>query len=141
MCILEATDEFYSIESVAAFMGAIVDLCFDLVDSPVEKTYAWYVGIFNFVHRDLMQPGWYGQDFLELQPMITSFKRISHEPFKSYQTSGMETSRWHSLHHLVQDLRDVGGVEGLHGGIYVGSHKLFENEYSRTSTRSSVEME
>lgn len=72
--------------------------------------------------------------------MIDSFKIIAIKTYMAYQPSGMATSKANPLHHFVQDLRDVGGVEGVHEGLYEGTHELFKNEFNRSSKSTGKEM-
>lgn len=49
----------------------------------------------------------------------------------------MGSQKWHILDHLVDALRETGGIEFLHCALYEGSHKDFQNVF-RKSSRSWV---
>lgn len=57
-----------------------------------------------------------------------------------YQASDMGTQKWHLPDYPPAGLRDVGGVEYLHGGVLEGAHTLFKHLYSKSSTRKGIDL-
>lgn len=53
----------------------------------------------------------------------------------------MGKRKWHSLDHLVESVKELGGIKYLHGGIYDQSHKHVYEDYSSTIKLMSSAME
>lgn len=139
--MLEAKD-YDSVDMVSPFLGSIIDYCCGTAyHAPVTKAFTMYVDMVAFITRRFRTPGWTEDELTELDYDIKAFKSHSCSVFSSYQASGMGTSKWHSLDHVVESLRHVGGIEYLHGGLYEHAHKRFKDAYKLTSRRKRSAME
>lgn len=47
----------------------------------------------------------------------------------------MGTSNWQALEHVVDTLKQLGGIANLDAGWYEGPHKEFKKSYKQTSKR------
>lgn len=72
---------------------------------------------------------------------MVKFKVHVRNVFVEYRASNMGTSKWYSMEHSLDSLRELGGVEYLNGGLYENSHRRFKEEYRLKSKRFSLEME
>lgn len=127
---------FDTVDMVAPFLGAIVDMCCGSEEkTPVTKTYVAYTDLSDFIFRRRLHPSWDEEELGTLGEKINSFKTLARDTFGVYQASNMGTSKWHALEHLVGNLRDLGGIQYMHGGLYEQSHKNFKEDYKLTSKR------
>lgn len=133
--MLEAQN-FDTLDMVAPFLGAVVDTCCGTEEkAPVTNTYVAYSELLDFIYRRRTYPSWNEAELGVLITMIGSFKTIARDTFGKYQASNMGTSKWHALEHVVDNLRDLGGIQYMHGGLYEQSHKNFKEDYKLTSKR------
>lgn len=138
--MLEAK-EYDSVDMVSPFLGAIIDACCGLTDTAdVTQSYTDYADLVDFIYRRNDCPGWTEEELSNLSSKIAAFKLRARSTFARYQPSSMGTVKWHLMDHIVADLRAVGGVEYLHGGIYEESHKLFKEDNRLTSRRKASAM-
>jgi len=127
--MLEAS-ECDAVDMVSPFMEAILDMCSGTSNnSLVTLCYKVYVDMTDFIFRRHRTLGWTDSEFQELSDIISQFKNVCRETFENYQHSRMGTTKWYGLDHLAQDLREVGGIKYLHGGLYEKSHKLFKEDF------------
>ena len=139
--MLEGKD-YEAMDIVSPFLGAILDMCCGEQDNaPITRTYTKYSEILNFVNRSWLLPGWDDASLRKLKSMIKSFKEVARMTFEKYQVSGMGTTKFHSLDHLVDDLKVMGGIEYLHGGLFEKVHKILKEDYALTSKRVNTAMQ
>lgn len=53
----------------------------------------------------------------------------------------MVTQKWHLFDHLVDAIREIGGIEYLHRGLYESADKIFETLYRKSSKRRQSAMD
>lgn len=94
-----------------------------------------YVELIGFIFRGKVTQGWTGGDLQELESDIYTFNNVVHETFTAYKSSGIYTSKWHSIYHIVKDLHEMGGIEKCHCGFYENSLRNFKEGYNLTSKR------
>lgn len=84
----------------------------------MARSYAGFADIYHFLYKTLTAPGCSEGDYIKLQSRSDDFKKLSLQTFSAYEDAGMETYKWHSIDHLIEYLKDVGGVESLPAGLY-----------------------
>lgn len=109
--MLEASD-LDRIDEVYPFIGEIIDrCCVETTKAPVTIVFTIYVNLLNDIYyRINTPPGCTYEDFGRFDYIILEFKTIGKIGFERYQKSGMGTSKWHLLDHLLTDLRRTGGA-------------------------------
>lgn len=128
--------DYDNLDMVFPFVGAIIDRCCGLSDAPLASCFTRYTDMFNLTFRYCRRPGWSNGELHQLSSMLEALKREATSVFSRYQPSEMKTCKWHGLDHLLDDIRDVGNVHCLHGGLFECAHRIFKQEYMRTSRRS-----
>lgn len=99
LAMLEARD-FGSIDMV--FMGAVADCsCRNVKNASVTKTFTNYCDILQTVSRQELKIVWTEPALRSLRKSIKNFKDHSRSLFEQYLVSGVGTSKWHCLEHLV----------------------------------------
>lgn len=127
--------DYKIVDKVAPFFGALVGCCRGLhEDAVITSVFVNHVEMKDLIKRRRMFPGWSEPELQCLQKSITSFKDGARSVFRKYQPSKMGTSKWLALDLLVH-LREVGGVQYFHGGIFEQTHKELKKNYQRTSIR------
>lgn len=76
-----------------------------------------------------------------LENQIRKFMDLVVSALGSFQTSSFRTSKFHTLTHIINDLRDRGRIEYIHGGLYEKAHKIFKDAYKLTSERRGTAMD
>lgn len=73
--------------------------------------------------------------------MTVKFKALEEPVFGAYQHSSTGTQKWHLLDHLVDSIKNVGGIQFLHGDFHEGSDKVFKTVCSECPKRRGSAMD
>ena len=138
--MLEAKD-YQALDMYFSFIGAYIDRCCgEVKSSPTKRIFTQYSELVMLVYRRRMKVGLTEEHLKELSGRIIRFKSDAVELYEPYQPSGMGTLKFHHLDHVVDDIRNMGGIESLDAGLYEHSHTKGKRCYSRTSKRRTTAM-
>lgn len=94
-----------------------------------------YVDLVNRIFKRWKSPKWKENDLIQRREQTSHFKDMVVSNLGPYQTSSIRTSKFRMLSHIIQDLKDMGGIAYIHGGLYEKAHKIFKDAYKQTSKR------
>lgn len=90
---------------------------------PVTSVSVRYVYLKNSTRRRFCRPGQTAEELDSLKLQSSEFRKTAVDIFKPYQASNMGTSISYPVSHLVDSLKQMGGIKHLEAGIFERAHK------------------
>lgn len=138
--MLGASD-YDNMDMISPFIGALIDTCCGTTEeAPDTESFTQYLDLTDFIYSRSAVTGWIQEEFKKLTKLISSLKSVARNTFTEYPPSGMGTCKWNYLEHILKRLRELGGLEHLHGGLYEMSHEIFKDDYKLISKRKNSAM-
>ena len=138
---LEAKD-FRAIENVLPFLGMIVDEeTGQDGDNSVTTVMTQYCDLIRTMYRVDRKDYWSFEEVASFDEDIAKFKALAVKVFGQYHGNQLCTEKFHMLDHLIEDLKQVGSIHFISGGLFESSHTNFKRHYRTTSMRKREVMD
>lgn len=100
--------------------------CGEAGKASTARVLIFYNGILSFLFRRDTHIRWSTGELEGLRVQLEAFKSFFVPIFEMYQSFEMFTMEWHVMNHLVEDLRQYGGMKYFMVELFDFSHKPFK---------------
>lgn len=139
--LLEVSD-FDNVNQVSPPLVSVLAVLYGNESSAeVTAVFTVYVGFITFLFSRQVKSFWTTETLSKLKEKIKEFKNTKKNVFENYQLSNEGTEMWHMLDHIVENIREVGGVEYLHAVIYECAHRIIKRDCKRSLLKKKLALE
>lgn len=135
--MLEGKD-YRQVDTIFPFIGMFLDRCSDEVHSALStNVFVLYVEIMQTAVSNNSPDGtsWNEMAVQKLEQKIAVFKKKATDMYATFQPSKLCTEKMHSLDHIGEDIRRLGGLYCGDASLYEYSHTLVKRAHRSTSKR------